>query len=181
VPQGERDPPPDLSVAAFAGHAQQLVVQLRSEKERWYQCQACRSRSTRPPGLLVVQDDHRGRCTGSYFDGQGDRLPLAGAQPSSGHEYGWLAGRCLYRDPRWKDRNRRRDLASDSRRNENGLEKSWNQVESLYACKRDRRAGVRYDRHSKLLEGVELPLELFAYLASLNRGWRFCRTPSSSV
>jgi hypothetical protein len=37
----------------------------------------------------IVEDDG----IGSYFDGQSDRLPLACAQPSTGHEYGWLAGR----------------------------------------------------------------------------------------
>jgi hypothetical protein len=42
-------------------------------------------------------------------------------------------------DPRRKGWNRRLDFASDCRRNQNGLENCWNQVESLYACERDQR------------------------------------------
>src|SRR6185369_7309496 len=42
------------------------------------------------------------------------------------------------------------------------MENGWNQVEALYACKCDQRAGVRDDWHSKILESVELPLQLTA-------------------
>jgi hypothetical protein len=39
----------------------------------------------------------------------------------------------LHGDPSRKGRNRRLDLASNCRRNQNGLENSLNQIESLYA------------------------------------------------
>lgn len=42
------------------------------------------------------------------------------------------------------------------------MENNWNQVEALYARKGDQRAGVRDDWHSKILESVELPLQLAA-------------------
>lgn len=62
-----------------------------------------------------------------------------------------------------KDGNRRRDLASHRRRNENRLENGWNEIEPLNSLKSDERAGVRDDGHSELLDGVKLPLQLVPF------------------
>ena len=60
-----------------------------------------------------------------------------------------------------KDGDRRRNLASDSRRNQYGLENSRNDLKALNSRESDEWAGVRDDGHSELLDGLELPLQLF--------------------
>src|SRR5947209_7837944 len=51
----------------------------------------------------------------------------------------------------WKDRDRRRNLASYSRRNQCGLENGRNEVEALNSSESDERAGVRDDETQSFL------------------------------
>jgi hypothetical protein len=81
-------------------------------------------------------------CPGANFDRQRDRLPLAITKPSSRREPRRRPRRCPHLQPTWKDRDRRRNLPSHSRRNEYGLENGWDEIEALNSSQSDERTGV---------------------------------------
>ena len=175
-----KDPCPSGPV--FTGDAQHLIVELLAEKER--RCEQLvefgtnGSNVARPLGLEketksanhiearrlgqsscgAIVDDNR---AGLHLDSQGDGLPLAVTKPSSQREPRRGLRRCPHLQPPWKDRDRRRNLPSYSRRNQRRLENGRNEIEALNSGESDQWAGVRDDRHSELLDGLKLPQQLF--------------------
>lgn len=147
----------------FTGHVQQVIVELRAEEERCFEepveFGTNRSDVARSLGFqqeakganhlearrlgqsscgAIVDDDR----AGPQFDSQSDGLPLAITEPSSCREPRRGLRRCPHLQPPWKDRDRRRNLPSYSRRNQYGLENDRNEIEALDSSESDERAGV---------------------------------------
>jgi hypothetical protein len=147
----------------FTGYAQHLIVKLLAQEERRFEKlvefasngrhvarplgfeQEGKRADHLQPGLLgypssgALVNENR---IGTDFDGQRERFALTVTKPPSGRDYRRLAGWRLHQDPMGKDWNGRQDLASDSRRNQNGPENGWNEIEALNSRKGDQRAGV---------------------------------------
>lgn len=156
----------------FASHAQQLVVELFAQKERGREqlvefgsdsgeealplgfekqakgtdhAQAGAASAVRRAGRLSRTMASASTSTASAI---ASRSP-APRRPCDVSTAGRPASACTETQG---GRTGRRDFASDSRRNQNGPEKGWNQIEALYTHERDQRTGVRDDRHSGFLK-----------------------------
>ena len=125
-------------VVDLRANSRDEALPLGFEKETQSANRVQAGRLGRAPRRTVVKDDR----DGADLDGEGNRFPLAVAEPSWRREDRGTALGCPHRSPLGQDRNRRRNLAHDGRRNQDGRENGRNEIEALNLRERDQRTGV---------------------------------------